>query len=1527
MIRLERSSRSRLAIALASLLVLAGVCGMSVAVASEPDGSVDLETAEGAPAPEWFEPEDFPGAGGDGAEQLQDAALERRIALAQRAEWLESPQAISEREQSRSAFRELSDAAALDLLSSRWADVLRPPLPDAETLVGSDEIAGFADDATMRVDGLNGHDDRLIVSDIPLRAPNESGVKEPTDVDLSKEGEDFIPENSTADVTMPVALEDGATVDVIEVTPSGQAEGVKIDGDTVAYPNAELDTDVALVSTLTGIETFHQLRSDRAPEDLLLDVAVPGGASLEATPSGGVNVVDADGLVASISPATAVDAQGEPVPAGLAIDGSAVVIHVDHQDADVAYPILVDPFVEEDWAHNGTTNTTGTWFHQNAAAIAGLNRWSHTHSANIADNVYAPRLQCYAPVAYTCYSPSHNGSAADGLHMLVRSNTTYPAGSYGEWYYVPPGFSTRINRVDWGAMHLRPGGTAANPSFFYGILSNVSQNWLALRTFSNSTAGGAVNNITHDWYAQFAGSQPGPQYLVAGWQSTANASVPYWRDGYIGGMIVQLTDPDQPTNLGITKTGPTDWTNNGSFTAAPSARDAGVGMKSFTLRVPSSSGSQVQTRTHPCSGRKGNECPSYDYRTPPAASSTAWTLPDASITGVNGTAFSYSVADANPAVAGDQPMPEGVNTVTVEARDIIHPEAPTTTTWQVKVDRTNPTASLSGVEDAELLVDDDYPMTASGQDALSGAASVSIKLDGVTKATNSSCPPAGQACSASWTLDGSDPSLGDGPHTLEVITTDRAGNVMTDTTDVLVDRTGPTINVAGDLDKPETTDWTGGFLGSGNHILRMVVADDDASASAATGAADLALYVDGVLKAQKANPACSDDVCAVDEIATVDTTPLSDGAHTVQVVAHDQVGNTATRTWNIKADNHAPTVQVSGALFDGSTEVAAASETMTISATDGPSAFSPQSVVTSIAVSIDDHEVSRLGRDASDCGFVACSMQHSYTLDASTLTTGDHQIVVETTDAAANTTTTTWTITVPTALAGTTCPPSAAASVGAPVPSGEIVTPAVAENQLDQYAPAVIAPSAPTGTGDEMVDPTIETRPESVASAGTLAPAEAATPLHEGIAVGDPAAPVCIAPADVAPNASAPTVVGGDSALIANSQPHVDTVVRPTAVGLETLLQIRDDSAPENFDWKVTLQPGQALQQIAPDLVAVVDVAGPGQAPEAVGADEQAAPGTDTATDIDDNWAAPGGSTTDPALPPAPTLDPTAEGQRDAVPDAAVQFRQAVVDIDRAQDVVAEDVVGVISAPWATDATGVSVPITLDVDGDHVTMSVDHEGAAFPVVADPTYATASAAAQAPAIAASADKNDCPPGQSPCGTYNWKAAANYAMAHAKKFNLHYANYAPNDCTNFVSQALQAGGMNFMREWGRGEGSWWAQTSRGIQLSSDSTTHSWRIVETLKKHLLDYGLAVNTDKWRVGDLVWWNWHDGGSNADHFHIVTKIVSGVPRLAGHGGKPGADSNYAEMPLPKVKQRVVSKHPRYSFARLHIRKTKANIN
>jgi hypothetical protein len=88
----------------------------------------------------------------------------------------------------------------------------------------------------------------------------------------------------------------------------------------------------------------------------------------------------------------------------------------------------------------------------------------------------------------------------------------------------------------------------------------------------------------------------------------------------------------------------------------------------------------------------------------------------------------------------------------------------------------------------------------------------------------------------------------------------------------------------------------------------------------------------------------------------------------------------------------------------------------------------------------------------------------------------------------------------------------------------------------------------------------------------------------------------------------------------------------------------------------------------------------------------------------------------------------------------------------------------------------------------------------------------------------------------------------------------------DCTNFINQALRAGGLAFMRQYERGRGSWWVQERKaygghGMVGIGFESTDSWRLTTVMQRHLEEYGLASRIPNgvrdWREGDLIFFNY----------------------------------------------------------------------
>ena len=89
-------------------------------------------------------------------------------------------------------------------------------------------------------------------------------------------------------------------------------------------------------------------------------LALPAGATLTAAGGGGARSRAAAACWPIVAPPTARDAQGQAVPTSLSVAGSDVVVSVLHRGRDVAYPVELDPTVQNGpnmtWSGGGNTS-------------------------------------------------------------------------------------------------------------------------------------------------------------------------------------------------------------------------------------------------------------------------------------------------------------------------------------------------------------------------------------------------------------------------------------------------------------------------------------------------------------------------------------------------------------------------------------------------------------------------------------------------------------------------------------------------------------------------------------------------------------------------------------------------------------------------------------------------------------------------------------------------------------------------------------------------------------------------------------------------------------------------------------------------------------------------------------------------------------------------------------------------------------------------------------------------------------------
>ncbi len=287
----------------------------------------------------------------------------------------------------------------------------------------------------------------------------------------------------------------------------------------------------------------------------------------------------------------------------------------------------------------------------------------------------------------------------------------------------------------------------------------------------------------------------------------------------------------------------------------------------------------------------------------------------------------------------------------------------------------------------------------------------------------------------------------------------------------------------------------------------------------------------------------------------------------------------------------------------------------------------------------------------------------------------------------------------------------------APVRASGLVTgggEASALQQAEEVArrsdPAVLAPSSLATLEGEFVQPAIGDGDgdgdgdEELSSADALTSSTISKETAGEFAVNTRDGELSLTPLDTYPGSSTPTVVNDAAALFAGIWPATDAIVRPDALGVTTIVQLRSAEAPTSFSWEVGLGPDQHLRQLADGGVAVVD--GPDGPP----------------------WEGPLGNALE-------ALSSTALGQ--AIPgelrpqETQAQYTAAASSVAAAEQQTGGTALMVVEPPSAVDARDGRVPASVHVVGSTITVSVSPAPTTvFPVMVAATVAAASNRASA-----------------------------------------------------------------------------------------------------------------------------------------------------------------------------------------------------
>lgn len=1202
----------------------------------------------------------------------------------------------------------MSRQEARQLAREKHPELIEPPVAEPLRLKAGERVERFVGETSAQVKGPDG-EVHAVDATLPLRSQVGSGENRLVDLGLVDRGSVLVPENPLVatrigkqlDAGIALGGSDGGELGVrLESAGTAEAEVVE---DRAFFSGALVDTDMIVLPTPRGVSLALQVRSADAPEQAVLDLELPAGASLrpveasganapEGSIPGSVEVVREGKVVSIVQPAAGWDAEGEPLEGvRYTVEGDRLVVRYPHRSADVLYPLAVDPQIDRFRVDNlGHPVGNGSFVigHQYDGEYAA---WNYNNAGYGSENfVTYPAQQ---PYTY-----EHNNV----LGITGASYYGYGDNSFGQWYWWAPRQSW-IYRADFVNVDFTPTyqsyprakclamglysstyydwerGSMSQATDQYGNSRYVGETpWIGGPAPDGSCSTQNNNSRTHVPYSPTPGNIAVYRLFSYGTGVPTNPS-----HTVMDGAAVHLEDGQAPS-VSSASSSPGGWVRSAQINTAVSARDAapgtpaergGLGMYGLALYVPVEGGGRAQHLAYANCHLRLTRCPESQASN-----------------------YSYSTDDADPNTAGNQAMPEGANTIVGDAYDAIgkptHFSAGT-----VKVDRSGAAAGIEGFQAGELLRGRNYTITGTASDHLSGPKGVTIKLDGQEKASRSDCPASESPCRLEWTLDATDPALTEGEHTITVTATDQVGNPASTHRSFLIDRTKPTYELDGSL-LPTDTGWTA----SGEQDLIIDAIDEPGTATGtgprttggvgeetttvpATGATHIEARIDGNPIEAPLNQPCEVGGCELGADFVTNTDTFAEGQHTLTIVVRDGAGNTAeSDPIEFKLERSPPSLTLAGTLkaAEGQTLAEGASYVLSASAADGSGPVM-QSGLGRIDVAIDD--------DAPDaveqpCPLGACPQSRTYTYAADDYEPGPHTVTVTATDIAGNEKTQQFTVNNP-EPPPPTCTSSPEPAVAAPAAS---LPREFALETFRNRLPEAFRESLPTLATDLELRPLLQfDNPDVFQAAGSLNLGTVDRQAADGatIRLETDSDPICMTPGQVSDAASQPTTpIAGTTALFANAAPATDLAIRPTVTGVKTFTQIRDLTAPTDFVWNLALQPGQQLQKLPNGTVVVVEPL-PGAEP----------------------------SEPDPSLPPAPDI---AE-QRAAIADPAKQAEFASDAFQRVLEATPDEIVAIIPKPWAIDALDRPVATSLEVSGSQqVTMRVQHSALTpYPVVADP----------------------------------------------------------------------------------------------------------------------------------------------------------------------------------------------------------------
>jgi RHS repeat-associated protein len=732
--------------------------------------------------------------------QLNDAVA--RLQTSQRRRRASASRTRSSRQNRRYAAQ--TDREALQTAATEAPGLFAPQETRLLTPRPGEKVEAYLGDNAARIDVPDSTADVIANSTLPLRV-GEGADKRPVDLELVARGDAFGPRAAIVPVSFPHALQAGLDVGsgiTMRLVGADRQAVSQRHGQQVFYGNALRDTDVFATPLPTGTETFAQLRSAASPRRLLWSFDLPVGARLVEVPAvagspAHVEIQTHNAVLVLVLPAVASDANDQNVPVKMSVDGNQLVLDVNAPE-NTAYPVLVDPVLENNFAGGNANSTSGT-----TSDVLG---WIPESNVALSQFVFSPGSNGITGGQCLRSNLSKPGGIEYLNNVLCVTSTptpnNYGGQSLGQYAWRPPSGLRRLGddfpvntdayvyRADVRNSWLYVGG---NGALYASLLSGrthayigssgpapgqaASENGGPIRanpfvldnpsTISNSSF---LRTYCIDSTCREDLTDPnvdGTSFLFGLRAISTNVRA----SAIFQGAVLYVSDRTRPAATHGAAFDQAVWRNSGSLTSTVNAADAGVGLQ--RLGVYNTSGQAIQeVPSRPedrCQGDRLKPCPKTFSQS-----------------------FTYPVSA----------LPDGANALYGLAVDALGKVAPATadTLLTARVDRKapdiTPSGSLTGHSPLVPLTDASYTLHINASDgdssiARSGVVSATVSVSNLTgppdtqTLTNPTCQPGGKGCSTTglsadynYVVSASKPGL----HTVTITAIDSAGNTSSPAT-------------------------------------------------------------------------------------------------------------------------------------------------------------------------------------------------------------------------------------------------------------------------------------------------------------------------------------------------------------------------------------------------------------------------------------------------------------------------------------------------------------------------------------------------------------------------------------------------------------------------------------------------------------------------------------------------------------------------------------------------------------------------